>query len=114
MPAGEPLAIYVNEVRQVPPLTREAELACLERARGEGPAAETARKDLAEANLLLVVSIAERYPAGRLHILDLIIKGNEGLMRAVSELGGGCPDGFSAHAAGYIERAIEEALAAGG
>ena len=74
--------------------------------------AESAKKRLVEANLLLVVSIAKRYRDDDDHILRLIQRGNEGLMRAVETLPAGSQDSFSAHAADHIERAIAEAIAA--
>ena len=114
LPPDSGLGVYVREVCDVPPLTREEEIACVEQARAGGPMAESARKRLAEANLLLVVSIAERYTTDHIQILDLIQRGNEGLLRAAQSLSDGCPDGFSAHAAGYIERAIAEANAGEG
>ncbi len=76
--------------------------------------AETAASRLTEANLLLVVSIAERYKNDRIHILDLIQRGNEGLLRAVQTLSDGCHESFSAYAARHIERAIQEAISMSG
>ena len=73
--------------------------------------ADSAGKRLAEAHLLLVVSVAERYQDDRNHILDLIQKGNLGLLRAVQTLGETSHDSFSAYAAVHIERAIREAAA---
>jgi DNA-directed RNA polymerase sigma subunit (sigma70/sigma32) len=68
--------------------------------------AESAAKRLIEANLPLVVSIAERYHNDRNHILHLIQRGNEGLLRAVQTLPDSSQDTFAAHATSHIERAI--------
>lgn len=76
--------------------------------------AEAAANRLMEANLLLVVSIAERFQNDRIHILDLIQRGNEGLLRAVQSLSDGCAESFSAYATGHIERAIAEAISMSG
>ncbi len=106
----DPLRVYVREVCAVPALSREEEVDCVEHVRAGDEMAESAGKRLAEAHLLLVVSIAERHRNGRTHILHLIQKGNEGLMRAVETLRESSYDSFSAHATGHIERAIAEAV----
>ena len=70
---------------------------------------EAARKRLIEANLGLVVSLAERHRDGRVHILDLLEKGNEGLLHATDKLTDCLPGSFSTHATIFIERALIEA-----
>lgn len=76
--------------------------------------AEAAASRLTEANLLLVVSIAERYKNDRIHVLDLIQRGNEGLLRAVQSISDNRDESFSAYATGFIERALEEAISLSG
>ena len=72
--------------------------------------AEIAVKSLVEANLHLVVSIAQRHPSSGVHVLDLIVKGNEGLFLALKTFAGGPGESFSAHAATCIEQAISNAI----
>ncbi len=107
----DPLGLYLDLVDKVPPLSREEELGCLQHLRARDRQAESARKRLLEANLHLVVSIAERYPHKGVHILDLIQYGNAGLLRALQNFGHGCDDNFPAHATPHIERAIAERIA---
>ena len=106
----DPVDVYVGELQGIPPLSSAEEIDCVQHVRARDAMAEAAASRLTEATLLLVVSIAGRYQNDRIHILDLIQKGNEGLLRAVQSLSDGCPEGFSAYATGYIERAIEEAI----
>lgn len=110
----DPLSVYVGELRTIPPLSREEEIDCIAHISAGDSMAESAKRRLAEANLLLVVSIAKRYQSDRNNILRLIQRGNEGLMRAVRALPASSQDSFSIHAKSHIERAIEEAIAASG
>jgi DNA-directed RNA polymerase sigma subunit (sigma70/sigma32) len=70
---------------------------------------EAARKRLIEANLGLVVSLVERHRDEGIHILDLIQKGNEGLLHATENLTDSLPGSFSTHATIFVERALIEA-----
>jgi RNA polymerase primary sigma factor len=94
----------------VPPLTREREAECVLHIRANDEHAEVAEKDLVEANLQLVVLIAQKHPSDRIHILDLIGEGNQALMAAVRAFADCNADNFSAFAAPYIERAIVQAV----
>lgn len=66
---------------------------------------------LVEANLHLVVSIAERYQNDRVHILDLIVKGNDGLLGALYTFADSREDSFSDWAAAHAEHVIADAAA---
>jgi len=107
--SDDPLQVYLTLVGQIPPLDIAEETACIDHVRAGGEAAEAAVKRLVEANLQLVVSLAERYRGHQIYVLDLIERGNEGLMRAVQGLTDHVPESFSAHATPFIERALAEA-----
>jgi RNA polymerase primary sigma factor len=106
----DPVRVYLNEMGNVSPLTRERETECVLHIRARDEHAEVAEKDLVEANLHLVVSIAEKHPSDRIHILDLIIEGNQALVAAVRAFADSDADNFSAFAELYIERAIVQAV----
>ena len=107
----DPLGFYLDTVGKVPPLSRDEELRCIQHLRARDRQAESASKLLLEANLHLVVSIAERYPSNGIHILDLIECGNGGLLRAIQTFADSSEDNFPAYATPYIERAIAERIA---
>ncbi len=67
-------------------------------------------KALLEANLALVVSIIEKHPSDRIHILDLIMTGNDALFTAARAFADTNGEGFSAFAAPFIENAILHAV----
>jgi DNA-directed RNA polymerase sigma subunit (sigma70/sigma32) len=107
----DPLQTYLSELRRIPPLGGAEEIECIGHVRAGDELAKSARTRLVEANLQLVVSIANRYRNDQVHILDLIQKGNDGLLRAVETLTDSPTDRFANYAIGYIEREIAEALA---
>lgn len=112
--AGEGLAIedhvrmYLKEIGTVPLLTPEREAELAKRIR-EGD--EYAKKQLVEANLRLVVSIAKRYMGRGLFFLDLIQEGNLGLMKAADKFDFEKGYKFSTYATWWIRQAVTRAIA---
>ena len=78
----DPVRMYLKEIGKVPLLSAEREIELAQRME-EGD--EEAKKELAEANLRLVVSIAKRYVGRGMLFLDLIQEGNLGLIKAVEK-----------------------------
>ena len=104
----DPVRMYLKEIGQIPLLTVEEEQ---ELARRVVDGDEEAKKQLTEANLRLVVSIAKKYSGRGLHILDLIQEGNTGLIRAVDKFDHTKGNKFSTYATWWIRQAITRAIA---
>ncbi|MBR5366767.1 MAG: RNA polymerase sigma factor RpoD [Clostridia bacterium] len=108
LPVDDPVRMYLKEIGAIPLLDadRETELA---RRMGEGD--ESAKNDLVEANLRLVVSIAKRYVGKGMFFLDLIQEGNLGLMKAAEKFDDSKGYQFSTYATWWIRQAISRAIA---
>ena len=104
----DPVRMYLKEIGKVPLLSAEREIELAKRME-EGD--EDAKKELAEANLRLVVSIAKRYVGRGMLFLDLIQEGNLALIKAVEKFDYHKGYKFSTYATWWIRQAITRAIA---
>ena len=139
--SADPVRMYLKEIGRVPLLNAAEEVALAKRIEAGGLASvklaelsalremdtldfverrrlerlardgETAKSDLIQANLRLVVSIAKRYVGRGMLFLDLIQEGNLGLMRAVEKFDYTKGFKFSTYATWWIRQAITRAIA---
>lgn len=107
----DPITIYLREACALPPLARGEEIELSQRLFAHDQQAESAGKRLVEANLAMVVSIAEAHLDSGIHALDLIQVGNDGLMLALKTFPVDGGESFSVHATACVKDAIEKALA---
>jgi RNA polymerase primary sigma factor len=131
----DPVRMYLKEIGKVPLLTAAQEVSLAKRIeagldaveqiqdgadlsdgqRGSLRAVvrdgELAKRQLIEANLRLVVSIAKRYVGRGMALLDLIQEGNLGLIRAVEKFDYTKGFKFSTYATWWIRQAITRAIA---
>ena len=104
----DPVRMYLKEIGKVPLLTAEEEIELAKRMElGD----EEAKKQLCEANLRLVVSIAKRYVGRGMLFLDLIQEGNLGLIKAVDKFDWRKGYKFSTYATWWIRQAITRSIA---
>jgi RNA polymerase primary sigma factor len=131
---SDPVRMYLREIGRVDLLTAEEEVMLARRIQrgvraskqleknGLDPAkidklerqvvdGEQAKRNLAEANLRLVVSVAKRYIGRGMNFLDLIQEGNIGLLRAVEKFDHRRGYKFSTYASWWIRQAISRAIA---
>jgi RNA polymerase primary sigma factor len=92
-------------------LGRKALLASLSLIEEHDRVVRQAKKELMEANLRLVVSVAKRYLGSELSLLDLVQEGNIGLMKAVDRFQYRRGFKFSTYATWWIRQAITRAIA---
>lgn len=104
----DPVRMYLKEIGKINLLTVDEEIEIAQRIE-DGDS--SAKAELAEANLRLVVSIAKRYINRGMPFLDLIQEGNLGLMRAVEKFEYKKGFKFSTYATWWIRQAITRAIA---
>jgi RNA polymerase primary sigma factor len=102
------LQAYFNDIAKSKPLLREQETELANRIK-EGDS--TARDELAQANLLFVISVAMKYKNRGLTLAELISAGNMGLMTAVDRFDPTRGYKFISYAVWWIRQAIMQALA---
>lgn len=106
--SDDPVRMYLKEIGKIPLLTSEREAYLAERI-AEGD--KSAKDELIEANLRLVVSIAKRHVGKGMYFLDLIQEGNLGLIKAVEKFDYSKGFKFSTYATWWIRQAITRAIA---
>lgn len=104
----DPVRMYLKEIGNIPLLTADEEV-FLAKQIEQGD--DQARKQLIEANLRLVVSIAKKYVGRGMSFLDLIQEGNMGLMKAVEKFDYKKGNKFSTYSTWWIRQAITRGIA---
>ncbi len=107
--ADDSVKIYLQQIGKIKLLSNEEELEVAKKIKEEN--SEEAKKQLVNANLRLVVSIAKKYIGRGLSFLDLIQEGNMGLMRAAEKFDYSKGYKFSTYATWWIQQAITRAIA---
>lgn len=116
----DPVKMYLKEIGALPLLTSEEEIVLAKTVEAgmradalpeEKEAALEAKRELADRNLRLVVSIAKKYLGRGLQFLDLIQEGNLGLLKAVEKFDYTKGYKFSTYATWWIRQAITRAIA---
>jgi RNA polymerase primary sigma factor len=92
-------------------LGKKALQSALREIEGHDRVVRQAKRELMEANLRLVVSVAKRYLGSELTLLDLVQEGNIGLMKAVDRFQYRRGFKFSTYATWWIRQAITRAIA---
>src|SRR5579872_471854 len=125
---ADPVRMYLREIGRVKLLTGPEEISLAERMRAGDIERQKqqrsepydreliddgmqARKELTEANLRLVVSVAKKYTGRGISLLDLVQEGNIGLIRAVEKFDPSKGYRFSTYATWWIRQAVTRSIA---
>jgi len=112
---GDPMTIsrmYMRDICKIDLLSGEEEIALAVAVHGDDPAAsDKAKGELIQANLRLVVKIANEYVSRGVSKHDLIAEGNIGLMTAAEKFDPTKGVRFSSYAAWWIKQSMQKALA---
>lgn len=101
--------VYLKQIGKIPLLTLEEEQEIAKRIENGDM---SAKEEMANANLRLVVSVAKRFVGGsNMSLLDLIQEGNMGLLRAIDKFDYHKGYKFSTYAMWWIKQAITRAIA---
>ncbi|MBT3418859.1 MAG: sigma-70 family RNA polymerase sigma factor [Candidatus Magasanikbacteria bacterium] len=102
------IQMYLREIGKIPLLTADQEVSLSKRnEKGD----KSGERQMIEANLRLVVSIAKKFVGKRMSLADLIQEGNIGLFRAVKKFDYRKGYKFSTYATWWIRQAITRSLA---
>ena len=108
----DPIKMYLKEIGKIPLLSVDEEMNLAKKiCDPDENVRKEARKQMAESNLRLVVSIAKRYMGRGMQLLDLIQEGNLGLLRAVEKFDYQKGFKFSTYATWWIRQAITRSIA---
>jgi RNA polymerase primary sigma factor len=102
------LSTYLREISRIPLLTREEEISLAQKVRAGD---QEAMKKLVESNLRFVVTIANKYRACGISLLDLINEGNIGLIEAAKRFDPEKGVKFISYGVWWIRQSIMQALA---
>lgn len=105
----DPIQVYLREVCSVPPLTADEEVELSQHMLADDQQAESARQRLIEAHLAMVVSVARLHRREGVHVLDLVQKGNDGLLLALQKFAADPNTSYSTHAVRCVTAAITQA-----
>ena len=104
----DPMSQYLRDISSLPMLTREEEIKLARRVqKGD----RDAIRKLVEGNLRFVVSVASKFSASSIPMIDLVNEGNIGLMRAAEKFDPDRGVKFITYAVWWIRAAIQSALA---
>ncbi len=103
--------ICIKEIKYRTNMNQKEIRETLQKVKGSLTKSKSAKKELIQANLRLVVSIAKKYTNRGLQFLDLIQEGNIGLMKAVEKFEYQRGYKFSTYATWWIRQAITRAIA---